>query len=155
MEIKAYWQTVKQLLSGEASIKRFHGSLLWAIWIAFCPFIGLHTAIALVVSWFFSLNTAIVLSVSMLINNPWTMVPVYYIDYQVGVALLSLFSPEQQVFIRSNPQVLQAVLTYVKQYLPFADFSLFVFLLGGLFVSLFVTICAHFIFVIFVRLKKA
>lgn len=97
--------------------------------------------------WFlgFSLNTAIVLSVSMLINNPWTMVPVYYIDYQAGVALLSLFSPEQQVFIKSNPQVLQAVLTYIKQYLPFADFSLFVFTRRTLCIALCDYLCAFYI----------
>jgi uncharacterized protein (DUF2062 family) len=46
------------------------------VFIAFSPTVGLHTVSCLVFAWMFRLSTFVVLSAA-LINNPWTIVPLY------------------------------------------------------------------------------
>ncbi|MDH5527588.1 MAG: DUF2062 domain-containing protein [Nitrospirota bacterium] len=58
--------------------------------IAFSPFIGVHTLMAVLAVWIFRLNPMAVF-VGAFINNPWTMVPLYAGCLWVGVIL---WSPE-------------------------------------------------------------
>jgi len=46
------------------------------IFIAFSPTIGLHMISCLAIGWLFRLNTLVIITAS-LVNNPWTMVPLY------------------------------------------------------------------------------
>lgn len=53
-------------------------------YIAFSPFVLFHTAMALIVIYLFNLNGPAVFTASLLINNPWTMVPIYGAGYLFG-----------------------------------------------------------------------
>ena len=149
MKIKTYWQSLKDALGKEQSTATLHASLLWGVWIAFCPFVGLHTALAFISSWIFSLNLAIVLGVSMFINNPWTMIPVYYADYKTGIFLHGLCNDYIQQILLRNPQILSSLIEYIQTYISIPDFYLFPFLIGGITLACFATICAHCIFLAF------
>jgi uncharacterized protein len=81
----------KSLLKQEYCAHKFALSCCIGAYIAFSPFIGLHTAMVFLFSWLFTLNAAIIFAVSFFINNPWTMVPVYGIGYIVGDWLLTWF----------------------------------------------------------------
>ena len=54
--------------------------------IAFSPWIGLHIASAVVLAWLFRLNKVVVLTAS-LINNPWTIVPMYAFCLWFGIEI--------------------------------------------------------------------
>lgn len=131
MKLKQYWQSVKTAFYTELSWSVLTWSSVCGIWIAFCPFLGLHTMLVFVCSWLFSLNVAVVLGLSVLINNPWTMLPVYYFDYQVGMYLY-FYTIGQ---IPENPFWLQFVLIYMQKNLLIPSFSFWAFMIGGLFVA--------------------
>jgi uncharacterized protein (DUF2062 family) len=98
------------------------------IYIALSPFIGFHTAMAFLFAWLFGLNVAILLSVSMLINNPWTMVPVYGSGYWFGDWLLSKIGIAHYAL---NPSWMSACNNWLRDYLPKDGISLWAFLVGG------------------------
>ncbi len=84
MIIQKLQQFSKKLFTAETSVKKLTLSTCMGIFIAFSPFIGLHTLMAMAFCWIFSLNYPITLSVQLAINNPWTMVPVYGCGYGFG-----------------------------------------------------------------------
>lgn len=57
-------------------------------YIAFSPFVGLHTLMALACIWLFDLNAAMTFAFSCGINNPWTTLFVYGLDYVFGYWIL-------------------------------------------------------------------
>lgn len=127
MKLNQYWQAVKNAFYKELSSTVLIWSCVWGVWIAFCPFLGFHTALVFVCSWVFALNFSIVLGLSMLINNPWTMLPVYYFDYKVGVyGYLMLWGA-----VPENPFWLQPVLAYMQKQIQIPHFSLWAFIVGG------------------------
>jgi uncharacterized protein (DUF2062 family) len=122
-----YWHSVKTAFRQELSWSKIVYSSAWGVWIAFCPFVGLHTALCFMVSWLLSLNVAILLGLSLCINNPWTMVPIYYFDYKVGHLLYDYFvgySPK-------NPFWLESVVIYLQRYVHVPAFSFWAFIVGG------------------------
>ena len=56
----------------------------WGVYIAFSPYPGGHTLLIIGVSYLFKLHFPLVFAVAN-INNPWTMIPCYMLDYKVGV----------------------------------------------------------------------
>jgi len=60
------------------------------LFIAFSPFPGGHTVMILLVRWFFGLNLP-VLFLAASLNNPWTMIPFYSLDYVFGYWLVHSF----------------------------------------------------------------
>jgi uncharacterized protein len=59
------------------------------IWIAFSPLLGLHTAMALLIAFFFRLSRAALLF-GAYVNNPWTIAPLYLAGTALGCALLGV-----------------------------------------------------------------
>ena len=98
------------------------------IYIAFSPFVGLHTAMVFLCSWLFGLNIAVLLTVSMMINNPWTMVPVYGAGYWFGDWFLAGIGINHHAY---NPQWVITCNTWLQQYIQCEGFSFWAFMLGG------------------------
>ena len=73
-----------RLVLQEKSAYKLAASCALGAYIAFSPFVGLHTVMVFAFSWLFALNSAVTWAVSVAINNPWTMMPVYGVDYLVG-----------------------------------------------------------------------
>jgi uncharacterized protein (DUF2062 family) len=57
------------------------------VFIAFSPFLGIHTAIALGLAFLFRLNRVAILA-GTFTNNPWTIAPMYTAGTLVGCGLL-------------------------------------------------------------------
>lgn len=53
------------------------------LYIAFAPFPGVHTVMMFAATWMFGLNFPIVFLATS-VNNPWTMIPFYSLDYFFG-----------------------------------------------------------------------
>ncbi|KKP25469.1 MAG: hypothetical protein UR14_C0006G0102 [candidate division TM6 bacterium GW2011_GWE2_31_21] len=62
-------------------------SFCLGLFIAFSPFIGFHTIMAVVFPWLFGLNMPMIL-LGTIVNNPWTMIPIYSLDYGVGYYII-------------------------------------------------------------------
>ena len=73
----------KKVMASGVSPARLALAVSLGIYIAFSPFPGLHTVMILSSSWLFGLNLPIMFMVAS-INNPWTMVPFYSLDYAFG-----------------------------------------------------------------------
>ncbi|HXW86367.1 MAG TPA: DUF2062 domain-containing protein [Candidatus Bathyarchaeia archaeon] len=106
----------------------FAKSVCFGVYVAFSPFVGFHTAMVILFSWFFALNFSLTLATSVLINNPWTMIPVYATDHLIGHYLFSLFSID---ISRYEPTWVTTCSTYLEPYIGVQSLSLWAFLCGG------------------------
>lgn len=97
-------------------------------YIAFSPFIGLHTVMVFLFTWLFRLNFAVTLAFSLLINNPWTMVPVYGADYLFGEFLFYLMGINSRAW---NPGWVELLNTKVNSFIPIPGLSFWSFMIGG------------------------
>jgi uncharacterized protein (DUF2062 family) len=57
------------------------------VFIAFSPTIGLHTISCLLFAWMFRLSKLVVFTAATLVNNPWTMVPLYGFCLWFGIQI--------------------------------------------------------------------
>lgn len=117
-----------KLIMSERCPKKLATSFCLGVYIAFSPFIGLHTAMTFLFGWLFALNTAIILTISMLINNPWTMVPVYGLDHVFGVWVFDVCGFDCMAW---NPYWLTSCNAYLQYYTGISGLSLYAFMLGG------------------------
>ena len=81
----------EKLVLKERSPRILALSLCIGVYIAFCPFVGFHTVLVFALSWILSLNFSVTLASSVFVNNPWTMVPIYSVDYVFGDWIFKLF----------------------------------------------------------------
>lgn len=117
------------LVRRERSAKVLAASTAVGAYIAFSPFIFFHTFMALVFVWFFPLNLAVVLIVSNLINNPWSMVPVYTAGYVVGDWLLRGFCSFDPLTL--NPSWMATLNEPLQRWTGIEGISFWSFMLGG------------------------
>lgn len=122
-----YQRMIKLIRLEKDSAKLAFGSSL-GIYIAFSPFIGFHTAMVILFSWLFSLNIAVLFTVSVLINNPGTMVPVYGLGYWFGNWLLAFIGVDHYAF---NPGWISSCNAWLQHYVAVKGFSFWAFMLGG------------------------
>lgn len=70
-------------LNGGWSAEKLSLSFCWGLYIAFSPFPCAHTLIMIACNYLFKLNFPLLFIVTS-INNPWTMVPFFSLDYIFG-----------------------------------------------------------------------
>ncbi len=128
MIIQKIQQFGKSLLLAETSVRKLALSTSLGIFIAFSPFVGLHTLMAVGLCWLLSFNFAVTMAVSSLINNPWTMVPVYGCDYVFGKWLSCLCKID---LINFAPGFFLGLFEPVGSYLGFSGHSIWTFFVGG------------------------
>ena len=116
------------LLGYEKRPKQLALACSTAIYIGFSPFIGLHTIMKFVFSWFFGLSFPVLFSISTLINNPWTMVPVYGMGYFVGQLVLDFIGINHYAY---NPSFMASISSWIAPLLGTGEFSLLAFMVGG------------------------
>lgn len=117
------------LLAKERSPHKLALSLSVGIYIAFSPFIGFHTLITVLVAWALRLNFAVIWLGSHVINNPWTMIPVYAAGYWCGDFLLNGMLGLDM--LASNPSWMTYINNFLINYLGITQVSLWSFLIGG------------------------
>ncbi len=97
------------------------------VFIAFSPTLGLHVLSCLLVAWAFRLNKLVVLTAT-LINNPWTIVPMYGFCTWFGGKLMGSEIAMPQ--LAWNELTLSSAYVIIKPYLwPFVAGTLVV---GGI-----------------------
>jgi len=111
------------------------------VFIAFSPFIFLHTAMIFIVSWLFSLNLAVVFSASLFVNNPWTMVPIYSTDYFFGEIFLKNILGLNTFSL--NPSWMEPVNNTLSSYIGIAGVSFWSFIIGGNLLGLLVSVILY------------
>lgn len=122
----------KKLAVGNWTARQLALSFCVGVYIAFSPFPGLHTWMTLTAAWLFSLNVAVVFAASCLINNPWTMIPIYGADFLFGQALLcSWFDSSAASVCSLDPAWMAVVNNFLHTYVGIQQVSLWGFLLGG------------------------
>ena len=65
-------------------------ALFWGIWIAMLPIVGIQMLIAFFVALFVRANLPLIVALQW-ISNPFTVPPIYFAGYEVGLLILELF----------------------------------------------------------------
>ena len=129
MIIRKCMNFFKSFIATGASPQKLAASVCFGIYLAFTPFLGLHLALAFFISWFFSLNAAIMLAVSCVIHNPWTVFPIYATDYFCGdYVLLHWFGVNP---VACNPCWMGHCNAFLTAHTGLPSVSLWSFLIGG------------------------
>lgn len=127
--VKRFTRFFHYLSGKERSPRVLALSFCVGFYIAFSPFPGFHTWMVFASAWFFSLNLGVIFAVSCAINNPWTMMPVYVIDYLFGELLLGRIL---HLNVGSwNPSWMGTLNTWLASYIGQSNISLWSFLIGG------------------------
>ncbi|MEX0940342.1 MAG: DUF2062 domain-containing protein [Candidatus Babeliales bacterium] len=79
---------LKKYVYEERSPHKLALSFCIGSYIAFSPFLFFHTIMVFAGVWLFQLNFPITLTAAYGINNPWTAIPIYMIDYIFGYWIL-------------------------------------------------------------------
>lgn len=99
------------------------------VYVAFSPFIGFHTIMVFVFAWVFGLNLPIMFATSNLVNNPWTMVPVYASGYACGDWMLHSLLRLDTMYL--NPAWMVYFNSMLNHYVGLSHISLWAFMIGG------------------------
>ena len=99
--------TFRRLLAIDDPPERTALAFSIGVFIAFCPFLGLHTIMATFVAFVFRFNK-IAIYAGTFINNPFlTLVPIIIVSYAIGAFILGhpLRIPEEGVQLLKNPSI--------------------------------------------------
>ncbi len=120
---------LKKLISKEPNPQKLALSFCLGNYVAFSPFLGLHTVLVLILSPLLRLNMAVAMAATYAINNPWTMIPIYSAGYFVGHFLLyDLLHLGESL---CNPSWMKWVETFFETKLHMASPCLWSFLIGA------------------------
>jgi len=128
MIVRRLYTLLQSFVHKERSPHKLALSFCMGVYIAFSPFVGLHTAMVFVFSWLFALNLAFTWTISVFINNPWTMVPVYGSGHVIGDGIFYLLGIDG---MRLNPSWVNAINAFITKYTGLRGISLWAFLIGG------------------------
>lgn len=131
---------IQRLMQYERCVHKLSLSFCLGIYIAFSPFVGFHTAMVFLFAWLFALNFTVMLSVSMTVNNPWTMVPVYGAGHWVGDWLLSWFGADHYEW---NPSWIQSINAWAHATIGLTGFSFWAFMIGGNLLGISLSVLAY------------
>jgi len=139
--IKKLKKFLKKLVTKEKSPRVLAISFCVGVFIAFSPFIFLHTAMIFAISWMFSLNFAVVFSASFFVNNPWTMVPLYSTNYFFGEIFLQKVLGLNTLSL--NPVWMEPVNNLICNYVGISGISFWSFIIGGNLLGLLISVILY------------
>jgi uncharacterized protein (DUF2062 family) len=119
---------ITHMIVYERSAERLAFTCALGIYIGISPLVGLHTAMVFVFGWMFALSIPVLFTVSMMIHNPWTMMPVYAIDHLFGKWLFSIFSIDS---LQWDPVWVESCNLFLKEHTGITGLSLSAFFIGG------------------------
>lgn len=118
----------ERLMALEQSPHKLALTCALGVFIGISPLMGLHTVMTFFFAWFFSINIAALFAVSVLVNNPWTMVPVYSFDHFFGTWLFRLLHID---YLHLDPVWVESCNVFLKNHTGISGLSLVAFLVGG------------------------
>lgn len=98
------------------------------VFIAISPLIGAHTAMTLLFGWLLRLSIPALFAVSVFVNNPWTMAPIYSFDHFFGKWLLEVLNID---YLSWDPAWVKSFNLFLEQHAGISGVSLSAFLFGG------------------------
>lgn len=119
---------LRRLMVQEVSPHKLALTCSLGVFIGISPLIGLHTIMTIAFGWVFALSIPALFAVSVFVNNPWTMVPVYSIDHLFGVWFFDCLAID---YTRLDPVWVESCNLFLKQHTGISGLSLCAFLVGG------------------------
>lgn len=138
----------KKLLLAERTPAKLAFACSVGIFIAFWPFIGIHWLLTIVLAWVFRLNIAVVYAAAHVVNNPFTMIPIYLAGYATGLFVTNTLLGID--LLPHNPTWMQW-LNVKLACLGIPNISLWSFLIGGHVLGLFIALIAYYPLLLFFR----
>ena len=113
------------------------------VFIAFSPFLGLHTVLATLIAFIFRFNKVAIYTGTFLNNPPLTLVPIIVASYAVGAFFLGrpLKIPAEGVELLKNPHPLTG--SYYRQIFVQSWFIVWPFSIGGMILSVVCSVLAY------------
>jgi uncharacterized protein (DUF2062 family) len=113
------------------------------VFIAFSPFLGLHTIIATLIAFVFRFNKVAIYSGTFLNNPPLTLVPIIIASYAVGAFFMgrALRIPPEGIELIKDPHLLTA--DYYRRIFVQSWFLVEPFALGGIVLSVVCSLIAY------------
>lgn len=130
----------QRLITQEQSPHKLALTCALGVFIGISPLIGLHTVMTFLFAWLFSLNVAALFAVSVFINNPWTMVPVYSLDHLFGTWFFRFLHID---YVQCDPVWLESCNIFLKNHTGISGLSLTAFLVGGNILAIVVSIIVY------------
>jgi len=135
--------TFRRLLALDDPPERTALAFSIGVFIAFSPFLGLHTIVATLIAFLFRLNK-IAIYTGTFTNNPFfTLVPIIIASYTVGAFVLGrpLRIPPEGIELLRHPRLLSG--DYYSQTLVRSWYLVEPFVLGGLVLSVVCSLTAY------------
>lgn len=102
------------------------------IYLAFSPFLGIQTILVFIFSFLFHARSSIVLAILYLVNNPWTMFPIFFLEYGLGVWILQLLHIDWVLYEPAwMVQVSDFLVRHALHYVGIDRIGILPYLLGG------------------------
>ena len=113
------------------------------VFIAFSPFLGLHTVLATLIAFVFRFNKVAIYTGTFLNNPPLTLVPIIVASYAVGAFFLGrpLKIPAEGVELLKNPHPLTG--SYYRQIFVQSWYIVWPFSIGGMILSVVCSVLAY------------
>lgn len=128
MIFKRIHALIIHMVAYERSPRRLAFTCALGIYIGISPLIGLHTAMVFLFGWMFALSIPVLFTVSMMIHNPWTMMPVYAIDHLFGKWLFTILDIDHFAW---DPAWVESCNLFLKEHTGITGLSLSAFFVGG------------------------
>lgn len=122
------YSLLNRMTAYECCPKRLAFTCALGIYIGISPLVGLHTIMVFAFGWMFALSIPVLFIVSMMIHNPWTMMPVYAIDHLFGKWLFSILEIDHVAW---DPVWLESCNLFLKEHTGISGLSLSAFFVGG------------------------
>ena len=135
--------TFRRLLAIDDPPERTALAFSIGIFIAFSPFLGLHTIMATLLAFLFKFNK-IAIYAGTFLNNPFlTLVPIIIVSYGVGAFILGrpLGIPPEGVELLKNPALFSS--DYYRKVFVQSWFIVYPFAIGGMVLSVVCSVVAY------------
>jgi len=135
--------TFRRLLALDDPPERTALAFSIGVFIAFSPFLGLHTIVATLIAFLFRFNKIAIYS-GTFINNPFlTLVPIIIVSYAVGAFLLGrpLRIPPEGIELLRHPRLLTG--DYYSQVFSRSRYLVEPFAVGGMVLSVICSVVAY------------
>ncbi len=119
----------KSFITKDASPLKLALAVSVAMYIAWSPFLGFHTLMLIAAGWLLNLNIPFLIATGYIINNPWTMIPIYMGGYLFGYWLLHSFLGISLENL--NPYWMEWFNHKIVEFLHITEISFWAFMIGG------------------------
>lgn len=148
-------KTLRRLLALDDPPERTALAFATGVFIAFSPFLGLHTIMATAIAVWFRFNKIAIYAGIIINNPPFTMVPIIIASYGLGALLMGrpLSLPPEGMELLRHPHIFSGA--YWRQVFGHSGDILLPYAIGGMALSVVCSAAAYPLTLKFLRRRKA